>query len=523
MRPAPAVLAVFALLVSFERVTLGQHPQNPAQDPAFDPRAPLSTNGTRRQPHRPPDVVSMDDASVDRFEAWLDALTTHEAGVPDEALERIASWSDADLRTLWINTTAMMKLMREPAWKKIFTTIDGVRQASKPMSFTIEVAGQPRHKVQYSLKQTLRMKVMACAADGDLFCPEILATGALSPALDRLSDAARRSRRGGDDNFVLRRGAMLHTDAAIAGQAFVGPHAYDGPRSQVPGAPMAVKVELFDGGAAGSIEIGIHWTLARMLLDDVIPAGSKRPAPARDPQVREWYRATGSWMQRIEDHDTTHLDRARQLFPDDPDILFLSGCQRETFASPRIQGGIADVKLPKGLAIDIASDRDELRRAEEYFRRAIAARPGMTEAHLHLGHVLLLRGSDADASAHLQQARDSLADPELEYYRALMLGTAEEHLGRLDAARASYDSAARLEPSAQAPLVALSELERRRGNRAAALQALQRAFAMPSSDYDRDDPWWRYYTSQARDADEQIDRMRAHAGTAGPEPNGRPR
>jgi hypothetical protein len=48
--------------------------------------------------------------------------------------------------------------------------------------------------------------------------------------------------------------------------------------------------------------------------------------------IRQWYRATAAWMQAVEEHDTAHLDRARALFPADPDILFLSGTQRETYA-----------------------------------------------------------------------------------------------------------------------------------------------------------------------------------------------
>ena len=66
-------------------------------------------------------------------------------------------------------------------------------------------------------------------------------------------------------------------------------------------------------------------------------AAAITPAPGRDDMVRQWYRATAAWMQLREDHDKLHLDRARAIFPADPDILFLSACQRETYAGAPIQ------------------------------------------------------------------------------------------------------------------------------------------------------------------------------------------
>jgi tetratricopeptide (TPR) repeat protein len=409
--------------------------------------------------------------------------------------------------------------MHEPGWKKFFVTVSGVRQGPKPLMLTITPAGKPARTIRYSLTQTQRLKVMACAADGEAFCPEILATGALSPELDRLSNMARASQKRGDDNFVLRRGAMLHADVAMAVQGRVGPRPYDpNARSHASPAPDQVTLDLFDGSAIGSREVGIHWILARMLLDEVVPHGSRKPAPERDDLVRDWYRATAAWMQHVEDHDSQHLDRARELFGGNPDILFLSGCQRETFAAPRIQHAIQSTAVPAGLRFDIASDQKEARRAEEFFRRAVAVRPDMAEAHLHLGHVLLLRGNDSEAAVHLRQARAGLTDPLLHYYAALMLGAAEGHLAHYDAARESYESAAVLQPTAQAPLIGLSELARRRGDRSAALRELDRVFALPANALERDDPWWRYATSHVRHADALVDGLRQSVLRAGPKP-----
>jgi len=80
--------------------------------------------------------------------------------------------------------------------------------------------------------------------------------------------------------------------------------------------------------------------------------------------------------------------------------------------------------------------------------------------------------------------------------------------GQHDAARDAYERAAALYPMAQSPLLALSELARRQGNRPAALRALQRVFDLPSTEPERSDPWWRYHVEQARNVDELLEELR---------------
>jgi len=471
---------------------------------------PPRSNSSAPPPRKRPAVIHIDNASLDRLQQWLYAVSMHTPGVPDEALERVQSWSNEDLRMLWINATALLSLMHEPAWKKIFVTINGLHEGkAKPLTFTITVAGKPPTTIHYTLTQTQRLKVMACVAGGDTFCPDILATGALPKDLDHFADLVRAAKRGGDDNFVLRRGAMLHADVAIAAHDAQSPNAPAGAVSSPEwGAPDQIELDMLDGSALGARQVGIHWIIGRLLLDEVVPTGSKKPAPGRDAGVREWYRATAAWMQHVENHDTQHLDHARDLFPNDPDILFLSGGQRETFAASRIQSAVHAAPLPAGLKAEVESDDKETKRAEEYYRRAIVVSPDFVEAHLRLGHVLLARGAWADAAAHLRLARGGLADPLLEYYAAIMLGAAETQLARYDAARASYESAAAMQPTAQAPLLGLAAMERRRGDRQQTVAALGRLFSLPRTEPERDDPWWRYYMSHVRDADALVDSLR---------------
>ena len=126
---------------------------------------------------------------------------------------------------------------------------------------------------------------------------------------------------------------------------------------------------------------------------------------------------------------------------------------------------------------------------------------------MRLGRVLALLGRHADAAAELRRASEALTETQLRYYVSLFLGAEEEALGNREAARTAYEQANTLAPVAQSPLLALSQLARRSGDRAAALRAMDRMFALEIDD-PHDDPWWWYYVDQGRDADDLLDSMR---------------
>jgi tetratricopeptide (TPR) repeat protein len=213
-------------------------------------------------------------------------------------------------------------------------------------------------------------------------------------------------------------------------------------------------------------------------------------------------------MQLREDHDKVHLNRARELFPSDPDILFLSATQRETYAGAAIQAAVKSAVLPTGMVMDVGSDRAELREAEFLFRQALQIKPDFVEARLRYGRVLGALGKHAESAAALRRAVADLTDPQMLYYAELFLGAAEEALGNRDAARVSFEHAAELFPRAQSPLLALSELARRYGDRGGALHAIDRLFALDGEERNaHDDPWWQYYVAQARDAESLLQAM----------------
>jgi len=462
----------------------------------FDIGSQNTVAGPERGQRAPIKAESEMDARLARVERWLKAVLHHKPGEPDDAAREVNGWSNSELRSLWIDTNVVVKLIRNP----------------KAASFSIRAEGQSRSQdVHYAPADFARLRALACAADGQIGagaivesprCLETLVFGRLDDELRDLARHAHASKQRGDDNYVLRRGAILEADVAM-----LLPHNSEPVASSGGPAPDRFRMHLADGQGTAFRQVAIHWELARMLLDFVKPSGADRAAPGRDDMVRDWYRATASWMQDREDYDDMHLDRARQIFPADPVILFLSGCQREVYAAPRIQSAVRSAVAPPGTIFGIASDRGELHHAEDYYRRALAAGSSLPELHLRFGHVLLLLEHEADAAQQLRVALEREGDPLLRYYGQLFLGAAEERLGHGDVARQTYREAAALYPNAQSPHLALSALARRLGDRATALAEMQIVFELQHADSPPDDPWWTYYRSQARNADDLLESL----------------
>jgi tetratricopeptide (TPR) repeat protein len=435
-------------------------------------------------------VSAQPPTNVARVEAWLKAVLAHEPGTLDEAAETVGTWPTLVVRKLWIDVYNLVSLMRNPRIGR----------------FDIRQPGQRAvQQIRYTPNEMRRLKVLACAAGGSLRdsgCVALDASRELDADLLRLARLAEEAKRHGDDNYILRRGALLHADIGMRARGSTGPV-----ESSTALGPQRVRMHMTDGLGEALQSHAPHWETARMLLDQVRPAGLDKAAPGRDGMVRQWYRATAAWMQSREDYETQHLDRAHEIFPDDPDILFLNGCLHEAYAGARIQSAIQSAVLPSGIVFDLKSDRAELREGETFLKRVVALTPDFGEARLHLGRVLLVLGKPADAASELTQALESTSDEVLRYYGEMFLGAAREALGDFDLARAWYTRAAELKPTAPSPHLALSALARRRGDRNAALQEIRRVFELSASGDGHDDPWWNYHLSHVRDADDLYDEL----------------
>jgi tetratricopeptide (TPR) repeat protein len=423
------------------------------------------------------------NARVLRAERWLKATLNHQPGVKDDAVDEVSLWSDAELRVLFVDEGVLAQLMLDPTVGK--TRIPTIGRWQAP---------------PYTTWQLHRLRVLACAASGEMnsnSCIRLRAQEEIDPMLARLAKAAAGGASHGGGSFVFRRGALLHGDIAMFGPAPVL-----APDDAAPGDLGNIRVQLSDGESTGFNPAPIHWQIARQLLDYLKPS-------AADVFSRRWYAATAAWMQDREQHDTRHLRHARELFPDDPDILFLSGCQQETYAGAEIQAALRSAVLPQGFTIDVASEGAALRDAETYFRRALARKAEMPEARIRLGHVLLARGRPQEAADELTRLDAGSQPALLQYFHAMFLGAAEEALAHFDPARASFERASVLFPEAQSPYLALSALATRRGDRATALKEMRRLFDLPNVVRRPDDPWWIYRVSQGRNVDELFERLYA--------------
>ena len=409
-----------------------------------------------RDPTRP-------ESRIDRLEAWLAAVERHEPGTADEPAVSVRLWPRADLQELAADLSVVVRLIDDPQYDVLWQV--------EPLRL------RPR-RTSYSRADERRLRGFAREA----------------------------AERGGQNRF-LKRGAVLHTDAAMLVEIEASSsRGVESPR------PDRVIVPFGDGRQLGMEGTSGHWELAETLLDAVAPD------PALDDTVRLWHIATLAYRQRHEQLDTWHADRAARLLPNTAEVLFFGGSLHEAFASPRLRSLFSSVSLPAGVSFGAGSVRSELAEAEALFRRSVELKPDYTEARLRLGRVLGQLGRHDEAARELRQVvgalsteaatRSATADTRLlRYYAELFLGTEAEALDDRELARASYTRAAALYPDAQSARLALSQLALHSNDRAAALEAVRQTLVLPEGDGGRDDPWWSYHVFQGRAADAWFDEL----------------
>jgi tetratricopeptide (TPR) repeat protein len=291
----------------------------------------------------------------------------------------------------------------------------------------------------------------------------------------------------GNLNRILKQGALLHTDIALL--------------ELEPGRLQDTKeqIGLYIDGRVVVMPKKIHWDFARRLIDSIAPH------PSKDPLARHWYIAATAHMLsgRLLAYAGQNLKNALEIFPSDDRILFYAGVLHETWASPLLQ----NTQLPPLALSTYGSKESELKLAKQFLAKAVAANPNFSEAHLHLGRVLGLLDCHQESIANLQLAHAAIKDPQLLYYTSLYLGYELTMLSRFKEAREQFERAAMLFPTAQSPLLALSQLAHNRNDSEGALFAIQRVFTLPRNDFWKDDPWWIYNLSHVRDASALLEEM----------------
>jgi len=389
-----------------------------------------------------------------KLQSWATAVREHEPGKFDAPASRMNDWAPSELRTALEDVRTMMRFLA-------------------------------------AARETLQT---AAASSGAIPFDFAITLWEDEEVLGLTDDEVVR----GDQNDILKRGALLHADIAI-----LAPFST---RFGIQPSPLSANDVVYlysDGRLQGVGFAGVHWTIARGLLDEV------RPDPSLDEIVALWYRATGAYLQTHQAfaYAVPHLDDARRIFPGDADIWLYSGSVHEGYAAPHVQASVGPGAGSAAVG-SIRSSREEFRQAERAFRQALKSDPKLTEARIRLGHVLELSGHAQEAVTELRRAAAETDSNLLRYYADLFLGQAEEALGRREAAREAFDRAAERYPRAQSPRLALSQLARRYGDRAGALGAIQQVLALTGDETRREDPWWYYYRIHVPDADTLLDQMR---------------
>jgi tetratricopeptide (TPR) repeat protein len=381
---------------------------------------------------------------VQRLAQWTAAVERHQPGQRDAELAMFGDWNAREFAELKITVYSALQLVRDPS----------VRTFYRPPQTTLRAPSQ----VFYSRDE-----------------------------LRQLLELAKRLRILGE-NHLLHRGAMLHTDAVVLG---TGVDSNGGT-----GRSNFFIVRFDDGQGLGNQDTLGQWDFARFLLDQVRPdAQDFRPKPSADEWVRQWYRTRLAFMLSQQHFDAIEAERGVALFPNDIEVLFLAGVVHETLSSAAVQEPFRKSDDLRD-SVRMKSSKGELGEAEDLLRRAVKREPGFAEARLHLGRVLLAQEDYKAAVTELTQALSSIRNETLQYYGRLFLGQAAAESGDTVRARTALEGALQLAPSAQSPLLALSQLAYSRGDVAEASARLARV-AEPASP-ELDDPWWLYHTTVGR-------------------------
>jgi tetratricopeptide (TPR) repeat protein len=406
---------------------------------------------------RPSGQARPDSANrIAELQEWIAVVSQHTPGRVDAAVSTMRSWGRESLQNVRDDLAAIRLLMCARCSRP--------QQAAGFRTETVKIGNQRAWRTVYASKY-----------------------------IAELTGFVKRAGAQFDVNDLLKRGALLHTDIALRAPPIL---TWAANADYLP--LQRTIVQVADGQQSGLEAAVDHLDMARRLIELVTPdpRADLRETPERDQMVRLWYRATMSALLDVSQLDVTHTAAALQLLPAESTVLFLAGAHHETLAAPRYQSAVVTRTLG-GVSV-LGSEQEELRRAEDLFRRAVKADPEYVEAHLRLGQVLGRLGRHDEALTELRTASQAV-DPVIAYYAHLLIGREEDARGNVPNARAAYERAATLVARAQAPRLALSEIEMRSGNRSAAQRwmdgALGTSAAAPSAD-----PWTFYAQSAGRTA-----------------------
>jgi len=353
-----------------------------------------------------------------------------------------------------------------------------------------------------------------------------------NPAVELVGEAGKHA--SDDPLAFLKRAEVLHGDAAMFGDRYVAevetPADAETPVRRLKvdpasGMPIDVHDESRvhpllnrravtldkDGEILGHAVSSWNWPFARWLLDIV-----QRKTPG-DPFIPEWYHATTAYMfaNGLYAEATTHVQRAGEVLPEDPNLLFDRACYAEILGLPMHQVLVPDesdaqrgVNQAQWLARRRVTSRGVLgiprgsvtnAEAERLFRHTLRVESSFVEARVRLARLLELRKRHEEAAAELKTALAANPTGVVGFYAHLFAGRTEQALGRLDAAAHHFAEASALFPDAQSALLASSQIALLGSDVSASLGPVSRLG--PESALSTADPWWHYHLAAGRDAE----------------------
>src|SRR4029450_5536792 len=155
------------------------------------------------------------DVTIGRLEKWLDAIERHKPGEADASFNEIRPWGPQEVDELLIDLSTLLVLMRNERATMFFRPSTGSR-APIPVFYT-------------------------------------------RAQLDRRLIRSRNEKIRNDENRILKRGALLHTD--IAAQL---PFEARSPREEPPVRSERIMVYFDDGRRLGFENAAEHWRAARL-------------------------------------------------------------------------------------------------------------------------------------------------------------------------------------------------------------------------------------------------------------------
>jgi tetratricopeptide (TPR) repeat protein len=262
-----------------------------------------------------------------------------------------------------------------------------------------------------------------------------------------------------------------------------------------------------------------HLEAAEHLIDVELakPSPGERQAAAREQQrrfARDWYHAV-IWLHfaRLEGGQVPAvLRRARDRFPDDPELLLSSGTYEELEMTRLTIERHTEPRENRGGQLQMDRVRRSLRAMADY-RQAIAMDPTAAEARVRLAYALMRTGDHQreEALTLLHQARAIDSKPPLAYLAALFAGAIEEERKQFPAAGVWYRTAIATCPRAQTSRLAYSHLQLEESDNLRAAQSTLRPLigGPPRPDsVCEPDPWRLYEFGQAWRLDALITAMR---------------